>query len=60
MVSKEEHNNKDLLAEVQESGHNRIVLKMLIEIYAYCITDDTVDGMHLAPGKPCFDAQLNV
>jgi len=68
MDSTEENNNKVLPAEIQESGpidhpengHNEFVMQAFLDDYAYCVTEDTVEGMHLAIGKPHHAYQMNI
>jgi hypothetical protein len=76
MDSTEENNNKALSADMlqdgqtdypecepmgpQETGHNELVMQAYRESYAYCVTEETVSGMHLAQGKPRQADQMNV
>ena len=68
MDSTEENNNKKSSVETnengpfkqKESGNNKIVMQAFLEDYAYCITEDTVDGMHHAQGKPHHAYQMNI
>jgi hypothetical protein len=76
MDSTEENNNMALVAGQQENGlmdqsdddskprhqtgYNKLYMEMLREIYAYCILEETVSGMHLAQGKPHHAYQMNV
>ena len=68
MESTEEKNNKKLSTEIEKSGRNdqheigfyELIMEMMIEDYSYCVTEDTVTGMHLAQGKPHHSSQMNV
>ena len=68
MESTEENISKKLIAELKRTGqfdkvvrgHNKLVMKIMIDEYSYCITEDTVSGMHLALGKPHHAYQMNV
>ena len=67
MDSTEENNNK-MSAGTQEfgpfdhseNGSNDFVMQAFLDDYAYCVTEDTVEGMHLAIGKPHHAYQMNV
>jgi hypothetical protein len=60
MDSKEEHSNKELSTGLEENGHNDCVRQVLLDDFHYYVSDDIVEGMHLALGKTHHAYQMNV
>ena len=52
--------SESCLEPLTETGSNQIYLEMMREIYAYCVTEDIVTGMHMALGKPHHATQMNI